>query len=137
MVYSEFDMRAACAEAKKIGRVRKAARKFHVPYTSLRNRLNGILPHAVAHQASQKLSPRQEDLLADWILFQGSLGDTPTHSTIKEIVRRIAVDRGDTTAVGKRWVGAFLKRYPVLKTQRPRRIETTRIKAATAKVIRP
>ena len=75
MTWAEFDMREACAEVRKKGGIRKAAVKFHIPYPTLRGRINGRLPHAVAHQDQQRLSIEQEDLLADWVLFQGSIWD--------------------------------------------------------------
>lgn len=130
-------MRAACLEVRKHGGIRKTARKYQLPYHTLRGRAKGRLPHAVAHQDSQRLSVNQEDVLKDWILFQGSLGDAPSHQQIKELAQRILTERGDDQKIGKRWVRHFITRHPILKTQRPRRIDSARIKAATAEVIRP
>jgi 4-hydroxybenzoate polyprenyltransferase len=137
MPWSEFDMRTACLEVRKVGGIRKAAKKYQIPYTTLYGRLNGTLPHTVAHQDFQRLSIDQEDLLADWVLFQSSLGDAPTHQQIRDLAQRIASERGDGEKIGKRWVRHFIARHPVLKTQKPRRIDAARIKCATAEVIRP
>ena len=79
----------------------------------------------------------QEDELADWILFQASLGSAPTHAQIKDLAQRIAIERGDDFKIGKRWTRHFLNRHPVLKTQKPRRVDSARLKCATEEVIRP
>ena len=44
----------------------------------------------------------QEDLLAEWILFQNDLGDPPSHATIRELATRISVKRGDSYYIRKR-----------------------------------
>ena len=100
MSWTETDMREACLEVRRIGGIRRAARKFHIPYPTLRGRLSGRLPHAVAHQDQQRLSMAQEDELADWILFQASLGNAPTYAQIKDLAQRIAIERDDEIKIG-------------------------------------
>ena len=56
MQWTEFDMRTACAAVKAGLLIRKAARQYAILYTTLRGRLAGHLPHAVAHQDYQRLS---------------------------------------------------------------------------------
>jgi len=130
-------MRVACDEVRKRGRLKRVATKYHIPPSTLRGRLKGRLPHVVAHQDTQRLSMVQEDDLATWVLFQASIGEPPTHTQIKDLAQRICYERGDNDQVGKRWVRSFLARHPVLKTQRPRRIDAARLKCATEEVIRP
>ena len=137
MPYVEFDLREACKAVLGGARINKTARKYRIPPTTLRDRLKGVLPHSVAHQNFQKLSMTQEDRLAEWILFQGELGDPPTHTEIRELGNRICLKRGDSSNLGKEWVSRFLNRHPVLKTHRPRRIDMARVRCATPEVIRP
>ena len=137
MSWTEADMREACLEVRRIKGIRRAARKFNIPYPTLRGRLSGRLPHAVAHQDQQRLSMVQEDELADWILFQASLGNGPTHTQIKDLAQRITIERGDGLKIGNRWIRQFLNRHPVLKTQKPRRVDSARLKCAIDEVIRP
>ena len=47
---------------------RKAARAYNVPESTLRERLQGRLPYATAHQQQQRLSSQQEKFLVQWIL---------------------------------------------------------------------
>ena len=42
----------------------------------------------------------QEDELADWILFQASLGNAPTYAQIKDLAQRIAIERDDEIKIG-------------------------------------
>jgi len=58
--YSENDLRNACEQVLRTGRVKAASDERAVPYTTLRDRLKGTLPHKVAHQ-EQRLSVVQED----------------------------------------------------------------------------
>ena len=50
MPYSEADMREACEAYRKEGSLRKQGLEFDVPYSTLRRRLMGVLPHTVAYQ---------------------------------------------------------------------------------------
>jgi len=102
MKWTEFNMRTACAAVKAGLPIRKAAQRYAIPYTTLQGRLAGHLPHAVAHQDYQRLSIPQEDLLAEWILFQNDLGDPPSHVTIRELATRISIKRGDSYYIRKR-----------------------------------
>jgi len=137
MPYVEFDMREAYKAVHGGARIRKTARKFQVPYSTLRDRLHGVLPHSVAHQDFQKLSVDQEDKLAEWVLFQGELGDPPTHTEIRELAKRVSAERGDGVHMGRAWMKQFLNRHPVLKTHRPQRIDMARVRYATPAVIQP
>jgi len=137
MPYSEADMREACEAYRKEGSLRKQGLEFDVSYSTLRRRLIGVLPHAVAHQHQQKLSVVLEKSLADWVIFQADLGLPLTHTQIRGLAQRICVDHGEPQEFGKRWMAAFLRRYPVLKTQRPQRIDSARVKLATEERIRP
>ena len=54
--YTEEDIRHAYAEAVRTNNLRASARNWAIPPTSLHRRLNGALPHSVAHQNYQRLS---------------------------------------------------------------------------------
>jgi len=102
MAWTEIDMRTACDDVRKGVKIRKAAKKYLIPYATLHSRINGTLPHVVTHQDQQKLSMPQEDLLANWVLFQGSLGAPPTHTQIRELAQRISIKCGEGQKIRKR-----------------------------------
>jgi len=135
--YTEEDLRKACGEAINTRRLRVAAATWNIPPSTLYGRLHGSLPRSVAHQDEQRLSQPQEAKLADWVRLQQALGLPPTHAQIRELARRILVQRGDTKPLGERWCRAFIARNPVLKTQRAKPIDLKRVHAATEATIRP
>jgi hypothetical protein len=49
MKWTEADMRAACRDIANGSGVRKTASEYRIPYSTLRGRLRGDLPYAVAH----------------------------------------------------------------------------------------
>ena len=79
----------------------------------------------------------QEKSLTQWILMQSDLGLPPTHAQIKQFTTRILAVKGDHEPLGKRWMQAFLRRNPSLRTQRAHSRESARINGATTEVIRP
>jgi hypothetical protein len=48
--------------------VRAASKAWGVPRSTLQGRLAGRQSHAIVHQHQQRLSPEQEESLANWIL---------------------------------------------------------------------
>jgi hypothetical protein len=87
-------MRKACDDMSKGHGIRKTSKKYNIPYTTLRGRIRGRLLKQVAHQDKQRLSMVQEDDLANWVLFQASVGEAPTHAQIRELAQRIAFESG-------------------------------------------
>jgi len=78
MKWTEIDMRTVCDEVRCGSRLHRTAKKYGIPPSTLRGRLDGHLPHLVAYQDAQRLSMVQEDELADWVLFQASIREAPT-----------------------------------------------------------
>ena len=55
-------------QARQIKSLRQAATLYNIPRTTLRRRLNGILPQASANAQKRKLSPTEEQSLVEWVL---------------------------------------------------------------------
>lgn len=68
---------------------RKAARAYNIPESTLRDRMNGATTYAISHQNQQRLSPQQENFLADWILEEGACGYPPSIPRAQEMANRI------------------------------------------------
>jgi len=60
-----------------------------------------------------------------------------THAQIKDFAQRLLVLKGDNKPLGKRWMQAFLRRNPSLRTKRARSIDSQRVNGATTSVIKP
>ena len=133
--YTENDLQNALADIRKGMAAAKAAKLWSVPRSTLRTRMRGAEPIKVAMTPSQRLSPIQEEHLAQWIRIQGTVGYPPTHATIRFIASRILAHDNDPRPLGKRWMEGFLRRNPTVKTMRGKSIESARLANANAETI--
>jgi len=138
MPYVEQDIKDLIAEYDKGTRsLRSLAQEFGIPESTIRSRLSGTQPRRDASEWRQALSRIQEDRLTQWVLIQAALGVPPTHGQIRLFGNRILETQGHPDIrLGRHWMERFLKRNPVLRTQRTRRIDSARVNGATGPVIR-
>ena len=135
--YHEEDVQSAL-KAIEMGRsLRKASLEWGIPRATLQDRLTGTQPRSIAFTHLQRLSKVQEDHLTQWILTQAALGLPPSHSQVKTFISRILATKGDLSPLGKRWMEGFLRRNPVIKTQKSKSIDSKRVNGATTDIIRP
>ena len=99
-------------------------------------RTKGSESHSNAAESQQRLSRVQEEHLTQWVLTQEALGLPPTHAQIREFAQRVLAIKGDYQLLRKRWIQAFLKRNPSLRTKRARMIDSQRINSATIPIIK-
>jgi 4-hydroxybenzoate polyprenyltransferase len=133
--YTEDDMVRVIADIANGKSERTAAKEWGIPRTSLRSRIQGSEEHSIAAESQQRLSRSQENHLSDWILTQEALSVPLTHGQVKEFAQRLLIRKGDNKPLGKRWIQAFLRRNPVLKTKRARNIDSQRVNGATIPII--
>lgn len=138
MAYTEEDLKDALAKYHRGGcSIRSISQEFGIPRSTLHDHLSGTQNHTTAAEPQQTLSRVQEDHLTRWVLTQVALGVPPTHGQIREFASRVLQAQGATrTTVGKGWMTRFLRRNPVLRTQRARKIDSVRINGATDSIIR-
>nr|CAA83918.1 transposase [Pyricularia grisea] len=134
--YTEKQLISAINDVNNGNPIAKTSRKWGIPRSTLQSRLKGSQPYKKAQSPFQRLSTEQEKHLADWVLTQTALGLPPTHQELRFFAERILQAAGETKGLGKRWITRFLARYPILKTQRPRRIDNARVNGATTEVIK-
>ena len=135
--YTKYDLGQAILDVRNGQSLRKAALLWGVPLTTLHSRLHGQESRNEAAIPKQRLSTAQEKSLTTWILMQNDLGLPPTHAQIRQFTTRILAVKGDHQPLGKRWMQAFLRRNPSLRTQKAHSRESARINGATTEVIRP
>lgn len=134
--YNESDIANALNALQSGVSLRKAAKDWGIPLSTLHDRFKGSTSIRKAMQHTQRLSADQESSLANWVLVQGQLGLAPTHEQIRDFVRRILAAGGDHKPLGKHWISGFYARNPKIKTLRGKRTENSRIKSVTAKAIK-
>ena len=81
---------------QEIPSIREAARRFNVPFSSLRNRLNGLTNRSETRANCQKLTDIEEDSLQKWILSMDSRGVAPRPTTVRGMADLLLAARGST-----------------------------------------
>lgn len=120
-------------------KLRKAARDFKVPRSTLQNRVNGKKPRNMAHENCMHLTHIEESELVRWITQLTERGYAPRYQTVQELAeiirnRRVFGVNDETSELvryepfGRDWVPRFLARYPQLQSARRKCIEAARIK---------
>src|SRR5690242_13526201 len=134
----EVAIQPAIAELNSGVRIsqRAVCKKWGVPRSSLRARVRGHNPHAIAHSHQQRLTPEQEEFLVQWILDEDSRAQPPSHPRVREMATRILCMNGDTRPLGKLWISHFLARNSRVASIIGRKIESARTTAANYNTIR-
>src|SRR6266699_2818066 len=133
--YTENAFTAALNAVDRGDPIRRVARDYGIPRTTLQHRLTGRQPKTTAHTFQQKLSPVQESRLAEWIRVQDALGLGPTHAQIRTFASRILLAGGSTAGVGKHWLKGFLRYNPSVRTLQTRCIDIACVNGAIIEVI--
>ena len=117
--------------------VRRVARRYAIPESSLRNRwILGKQPHSIAHKSQLLLAPEQEVILVKWILQQDEDGHPPRQSLIRDKAKKILQEGGVSDPhISIRWVEKFLKRHTQLQAKRLRNIDRQRRAASDTDII--
>jgi hypothetical protein len=109
--------------------VRKIARSYSVPNSTLLDRKNGAVSKKEANQAKQRLSPSEEDALRDWMLELASWNWPVRPEQLRGMATELLLEKGDTKELGVHWTEQYLDRYPVLKTKYVAGLDKSRAKA--------
>lgn len=110
---------------------RAAAKAYAIPRSTLVDRLKGATDAHTSHQHQQKLTPDQEEFLADWILEEDARGYPPSHARARDMANRILRMNRDPRTVGQDWIVYFIRRNPRVASIVGRKIEAVRSEAAT------
>jgi hypothetical protein len=123
---------------QEITSIREASRHFEVPFSSLRNRLNGLTNRSETRANGHKLTEIEEETLLKWILSMDSRGSAPRPSTIREMANILLASRGSTpvTSVGENWVTKFVKRHSILSSRFSKGYNFARAQCEDPKAIR-
>lgn len=134
--YTEFDIENAVFDVDSGSTVLAASRRWGIPRSTLRSRIQGHRARSDAFEPYQRLSQVQEQDLAAWILAQGNLGFAPTHQQVKEFAHKIASAQGDSRPIGKHWMEGFLSRNPTIGSVRDVRLDVQRVESVTPDILR-
>jgi hypothetical protein len=105
------------------------SRRFPVSRKTLSDRLNGRRSMREFSLSRQRLNAIQERELIRWIKDFRSNGIGVSHTMVGYMVREILDKSGDSTPLGKNWVGRFIKRNEDIKNAISRPIYIERFAA--------
>ena len=89
--------------------LRRMAAKCHVPYMTLRNRVQGISNRREAHEHQQLLDNMQERVLVDWCEYHARMAIPLSRVQVAEKASKLT-----GRVPGKHWVERFLKKHESL-----------------------
>jgi hypothetical protein len=121
-------------QKQEIRSLREAARRFNVPYATLRTRRNGTKNRAETRANSHKLTQSEEESLLQWILSMDSRGAAPRPTMVEEMANILLAERCQEV-VGEKWVYNFIERHDEVKTRFSRRYNYERAKCEDPEVL--
>ena len=96
--------------------IRKAAKLYNLPYTTLNHRMNGFTPRVETRANCHNLTQLEEEVIIQYILDIDSRGFPPKLRMVEDMANHILESRG-AKRVGKLWTHRFVKRRIELKTR--------------------
>ena len=100
--------------------VRKIARLYDVPRTTLQERLKKGHQHDNSYRTTHKLTKTEENVLVQWIISLDTRGAPPRPSIVRDIANILLSQRNSSQiplTVGKNWIYKFLQRHIELKSR--------------------
>ncbi|RMZ67342.1 transposase [Pyrenophora seminiperda CCB06] len=110
---------------------RAAAKAYNLPQATFSARLRGARNSQASHVYQQRLTPKQEDFLVQWIIEEDARDFPPSHARAREMANRILRMNGEHAPIGKHWMAAFLKRNPRVASIVGRKMKAARAEGAT------
>ena len=121
-----------------ISSVRKAAKSYDIPRTTLRDRLSGASSRSASNSQKRKLKPSEEQALVEWILSLDQRGFPPQIIDVRRMADSLLAARGQNPPpqpLGKCWVSRFINNHPELQTKWNRKFHSQRAKCEDPRTI--
>jgi hypothetical protein len=112
----------ACSEGKLS--IAEAAKKFHVPASTLGDRMRGKGPRSDADAKHQILTPEREAIIVQYLQARGWRNEPVDLVELHSLAQKLRAD--PTIPIGKNWYYSFLSRHPGLKRRWAKKGEAKR-----------
>jgi Psq-like protein/Tc5 transposase-like DNA-binding protein len=96
--------------------IRKAASIYNVSRTSLKRRIDGVLPKVGSHDTNAKLTIEEAEVIIQYILDLDARGFSPTKAEVEDMANLLLAKR-DAPPVGKCWTDRFISQQPRISTR--------------------
>nr|XP_029725126.1 uncharacterized protein LOC115265069 [Aedes albopictus] len=120
--YCAEELEKAVEEARKTGKIRRAAKKYQVPFSTVQRYLR-TPPKSKRPGPGTVLTAEEESRIKTWILYMSRAGfplsDSDVFNSVVDYVDKIRKKRDiPTTFPSRNWTKRFLERHPELKKKR-------------------
>jgi hypothetical protein len=122
-------------ELGQIRSIRQAAEVYSVPFSTLRDRMNGTRSKRDSFRGTQRLTPSEEKVLVQKVLELDFRGIPVRLDKLRDFASSITQARG-APPVGSKWAYNFIKRTLPLRTQTTRSLNYRRAQSEDPKLIR-
>lgn len=96
--------------------IRRAAKIYEVPESSVRRRMAGKTSKADTHHGQLNLTAAEEEAIIRYVIDLDSRGFSPRRCDVRDMADILMAKRG-ARHVGKCWTDRFIKRQPKLRTR--------------------
>jgi hypothetical protein len=114
--------------------IRKAAKQYSAPYTTLSRRYHGIPSRTDTIANYRNLDLIEEEVIVRRVLDLYEQGFSPGYSVVEDMANLLRKTRG-ASRVGKHWAANFVRRQPELRTRRSRPYDYQRAKCEDPEII--
>lgn len=116
--------------------MRASAEKFSIPWTTLRDRLNGAQNRRESHRQQQILTPYEEETIVKWCARMDDWGFPMRLGLVKEMAGYLVKKREIGRTLGKHWLARFLERNPELASKFTMRLDRQRAYADNPTILK-
>lgn len=106
--------------------IRECAETFNIPYSTLRDRLQGKGSRRDSHRRQQLLNEHEEKSVVAWCIRMDDWGFPLKLSLVKEMSAYLIKKRNSGHKLGVHWLGRFLDRNPEIASRFSSRLERQR-----------
>jgi 4-hydroxybenzoate polyprenyltransferase len=104
---------------------------FHPPHSQIESGEQPPKKKKTSKIHTQRLSPRQESFLADWILNEEGAGRAPSRRQSVAFAQEILAQGGNYRLLGLRWIDRFLRRNNKIKAKPGIPVKSARARGST------
>ena len=112
------------------------AEKYGVPYSTLRDRLNGAQDRQSSREPMQLFTKQEEKAMVRWCNHLDDWGFPPKLTLVKQMAADLIRKRAGEQKLGKHWLKCFLDRNPELASRYSSRLDRQRALASNPAVLR-
>jgi len=116
--------------------MREMAEKYSVPYSTLRDRLNGAQDQKTSREPMQLFTKQEEKAIVRWCNRLDDWGFPPKLTMVKQMAEHLIQQRVGQQKLGKHWLKRFLDRNPELASRFSSRLDRQRALASNPVVLR-